>query len=151
VVAANAAKLAGKWVSVVSGNGPYAVLQPGITVADQAQEMPLVPTGLARVTTTGTPATRITGTVPGRGGTSQPAHLDVVTASATPLSYVAGFTTVNGTAGTTTTTYSQWGTAPSVSAPSGAVAWSSLVTSTPPGGYGTGGAPTPSPTAQPPI
>jgi hypothetical protein len=150
VAAANASKLAGKWVSVVSGNGPYAVLQPGITVADQAQEMPLIPTGSAPVTTTGAPATRIVGTVPGQGGTSHPAHLDLVTASAIPLSYVAGFT-----AGTTTTTFSQWGTAPSVSAPSGAVAWSSLVTSTPPGGYGNGGAasgaPTPSPTAQPAI
>jgi hypothetical protein len=155
VAATNASKLAGKWVSVVSGNGPYAVLQPGITAADQAQEMPLVPTGLAPVTTTGAPATRIIGTVPGQGGTSRAAHLDLITASAIPLSYVAGFIAVNGSAGTTTTTYSQWGTAPSVSAPAGAVAWSSLVTSTPPGGYGNGGAasatPTPSPTAQPAI
>jgi hypothetical protein len=151
VAAANASKLAGKWVSVVSGNGPYTVLQPGITVGDQAQEMPLVPTGLAPLTTTGAPATRIIGTVPGQGGTSQAAHLDLVTASAIPLSYVAGFTAVNGTAGTTTTTFSQWGTAPAVSTPSGAVGWSSLVTSTPPGGYGNGGAASPSPTAQPAI
>jgi hypothetical protein len=154
VAAANAAKLAGTWVSVVSGNGPYSVLQPGITVADQAQEMPLVPSHLASLTTTDAPATRIVGSVPSQAGTSEPAHLDVIIASATPLSYVASFTG-NGTTGTTTTTYSQWGTAPSVSAPSGAVAWSTLVTSTPPGGYGSGGAtsasPSPSPTAQPAI
>jgi hypothetical protein len=154
VAAANAPKLAGKWVSVVSGNGPYARsadasgLEPGITVADQAQEIPLMPTGLAPVTTTGAPATRILGSVRDQAGNSHPAHLDLVTASAIPVSYVAGFT-----GGTTTTTYSQWGTAPSVSTPSGAVAWSSLVTSTPPGGYGNGGTSTasPSPTAQPPI
>jgi hypothetical protein len=164
VVTANAAKLAGKWVSVVSGNGPYAILQPGITVADQAKEMnqpawpqggPLVPTGLASVSSTGAPATRILGTFRDPAGTSQLAHLDLVTAAAIPLSLVAGFTTVNGTDATSTTTYSQWGTAPSVSAPSGAEAWSSLVTSTPPGGYGSGGAasgaPTPSPTALPAI
>ena len=75
-------------------------------------------------------------------------------ASAIPLSYVASFAG-GGTTGTTTTTYSQWGTAPSVSAPSGAVAWSTLLTSTPPGGYGNGGAtpasPSASPTAQPAI
>lgn len=148
VAAANAPKLAGKWVSVVSGNGPYTVLQPGITVGDQAQEMPLIPTGLAPLTTTGAPATRILGSVRDQAGNSHPAHLDLVTASAIPLSYVAGFT-----GGTTTATFSQWGTAPSVNAPSGAVAWSSLVTSTPPGGYGNGGAisATPTPTAQPAI
>jgi hypothetical protein len=153
VAAANASKLAGKWVSVVSGNGPYRVLQPGITVADQAQEMPLVPSRLAPVTTTGAPATRIVGSVPTQAGTSQPAHLDLNTASAIPLSYVAGFIVGNGTTGTTTTTFSQWGTAPSVSAPSGAVAWSTLVTSTPPGGYGNGGtgSAAPSASAQPAI
>jgi hypothetical protein len=156
VAAANAPKLAGKWVSVVSGDGPYATsadasgLEPGITVADQAQEMPLIPTGSAPVTSTGAPATRIVGSVRDQSGNSHPAHLDLVTASAIPLSYLVGFT-----GGTTTTTYSQWGIAPSVSAPSGAVAWSSLITSTPPGGYGNGGAtstaPTPSPTALPAI
>jgi hypothetical protein len=159
VAAAHAATLAGKWVSVVSGNGPYAILQPGITVADQAKEInepaglqggPLVPTGLAPVTSTGARATRILGSFRDQAGNSQPAHLDLLTASAIPLSYVTGFT-----GGTTTTTYSQWGTAPVVRAPSGAVAWSTLVTSRPPGGYGNGGAtpasPSPSPTAQPAI
>ncbi len=154
VAAANAPKVAGKWVSVVSGNGPYARsadasgLEPGITVADQAQEMPLMPTGLAPVSTTGAPATRILGSVRDQAGNLHPAHLDLVTASAIPVSYVAGFT-----GGTSTTTYSQWGTAPSVSTPSGAVAWSSLVTTTPPGGYGNGGASTasPAPTGQPAI
>jgi hypothetical protein len=152
VAVAHASALAGKWVSVVSGNGPYRVLQPGITVADQAQEMPLVPSRLASLTTTGAPATRILGSIPTQAGASEPAHLDVITASAIPLSYVQSFTT-NGTTATTTTTFSQWGTAPSVSAPAGAVAWSTLVTSTPPGGYGNGGAtsPSPSPTAQPAI
>jgi hypothetical protein len=154
VAAANAPKLADKWVSVVSGNGPYTILQPGITVADQAQELPLVPSRLATVTTTGAPATRILGSFLDQAGNSHLAHLDLVTASAIPLSYVSGITTVNGTAGTTTTTFSQWGTAPSVSAPSGAVAWSTLVTSSPPGGYGNGGAgpsTSPSPSAQPAI
>lgn len=155
VVAADASKLIGKWVSVVSGNGPYTVLQPGITVADQAREMLLIPTRSAPVTTTDAPATRIVGSVLDQAGNSHVAHLDLVTASAIPLSYVAGFPTTNGSEGTTTTTYSQWGTAPSVSAPTGAVSWSSLVTSTPPGGYGSGGAssaaPTPSPTALPAI
>src|ERR1700682_2689621 len=44
VAAAGAPALAGKWVSVVTGNGPYGVLQLGITAGDQAQLMLLVPT-----------------------------------------------------------------------------------------------------------
>jgi hypothetical protein len=154
VAAANAPKLMGRWVSVVSGNGPYRVLQPGITAGDQAKEMPLFPTSTTRVTTTGgIPATRILGTIPPQPGTpAHTGHLDVISASGIPLSYVASFT-VNGAIATTTTTFSQWGTAPSVSAPSGAVAWSTLVASPPPGGYGNGGASSASPSAtpQPPI
>jgi hypothetical protein len=146
VAATGAAKLAGKWVSVGSADGPYATLQPGITTADQAQAMQLVPTSTTRLTTNdGTAATRILGTTSRPPGT---AHLDIATRSGIPLSYVAR-STANGTTTTTTTTYSEWGTSPSVSAPSGAVAWSSLVTSQPPGGYGNGGASTPSPAATP--
>jgi hypothetical protein len=149
VVPAGAPALAGKWVSVVTGNGPYQVLQPGITAAEQAtpQQMPsLVPTSTTRLTTSdGTAMTRILGTLPNQPGT---AHLDIVTSSGIPLSYVMR-STVNGTTATMTTTFSQWGTAPSVSAPSGAVAWSTLVTSPPPGGYGSGGASSASPSATP--
>jgi hypothetical protein len=145
VAPAGAAKLAGTWVSVVTGNGPYGVLQPGITTADQAQQMPLAPTSTTRVTTNGVTATRILGTIPTQPGN---AHLDITTGSGIPLSYVTR-STFNGRTATTTTTYSQWGTAPSVSAPSGAVAWSTLVTSPPPGGYGNGGASSPSPSATP--
>jgi hypothetical protein len=146
VSAAGAPKLAGKWVSVVSVNGPYAVLQPGITTADQAQQMALVPTSTTRLTTNdGTAATRILGTIPRPPGT---AHIDIATRSGIPLSYVM-HSTANGATTNTTTTYSEWGIPPSVSAPSGAVAWSSLVTSQPPGGYGSGGASSPSPAATP--
>jgi len=148
VAPTGAPKLAGTWVSVVTGNGPYDVLQPGITTADQAQppQITLVPTSTTRMTTSdGTAVTRILGTLPTEPGT---AHLDIATGSGIPLSYVAR-STANGRTATTTTTYSQWGTAPSVSAPSGAVAWSTLVTSAPPGGYGMGGASSPSPAATP--
>jgi hypothetical protein len=146
VAAAGAPALAGKWVSVVTGNGPYQVLQPGITAAEQAQQMPLAPTSTTRITTSdGAAATRILGTIPTQPGS---AHLDIATGSGIPLSYVMR-STINGTTATTTTTFSQWGTAPSVSAPSGAVAWSTLVTSPPPGGYGNGGAASPSPSPSP--
>ena len=144
VAVAGAPKLAGKWVSVVLGNGPYGILQPGITAAEQVKGMLLVPTATTRLTTSdGTAATRILGTLGAQPGT---AHLDIVTGSGIPLSYVIR-STDNGTPTTTTTTFSQWGTAPSVSAPSGAVAWSTLVTSPPPDGYGKGGASSPSPPA----
>ena len=152
VVAASAPKFAGKWVSVAASDGPYGVLQPGITVGDQAQEMPLVPASVTRVTGAGgIAAKRILGTIPTQAGAAvQRAHLDIAASSGVPLSYVATFTQANGSTGSTTTTYSQWGTPPSVSVPAGAVAWSTLVTTRPPGGYGSGGATTPTPSVSPP-
>lgn len=150
VATADAAKLQNAWVSVASGDGPYGVLQPGITVADQAEELQFVPSSTTQVTTTdGTAATRILGSIPASNGNpASMAQLDVAPASNIPLGYSSTFT-VSGASVTSTTTFSQWGTAPTVSAPSGAVAWSSLNTATPPGGYGRGGstaaAPTPTP------
>jgi hypothetical protein len=150
VATADAAKLAGKWVSVSNGDGPYSVLQPGITVADQAQEIPLTPASSSRITTAGGVAGyRIDGTIPASGGApEETAHLDVIAASKIPVAYDSSFTD-NGVAVTNTVTFSAWGTAPTVSAPTGAVAWSTLVTTEPAGGYGSGGtsslAPTPTP------
>lgn len=151
VAAANAPKLAGKWVSVVPGDGPYSVLELGITVGDQAQEMPLLPASVTHVTAIGgVPATRILGTIPAQpGACEQTAHLDITASSGVPLSYVTSFTLANGTTAGTTTTYSQWGTAPAVSVPAAALAWSTLVSTTPPGGYGSGGAATPTPATCP--
>jgi hypothetical protein len=144
VPAANTAGLAGRWVSVSSGDGPYGIIAPGITVADQVQETVLVPS--ATQTASGG-VVRITGTVPAlQGGTSGRGHLDVAAASHLPTAYVVSITG-GSTATTSTTTFSNWGTAPSVSAPAGAVAWATLGASSPPGGYGSGGVST-SPTPQ---
>ena len=150
VAAANAAKLQNKWVSVVSGDGPYSVLQPGITIADQISELQFVPASTMQVTTeAGTAATRVLGSIPASNGNPPAtAQLDVASSSNIPVAYSSSYT-VSGSSITSTTTFSEWGTAPSVTVPTGAVAWSSLVTATPPGGYGSGGnvagAPTPSP------
>ncbi len=149
VVTADAAALQSKWVTVVSGNGPYTVLQPGITVADQVSQLQFVPQSMSQVTTTGgTAATRILGSIPAANGDpASTVQFDVAPTSNIPIDYSSSFT-VSGTSITTTTTFSQWGTAPTVTAPTGAVAWSSLTTATPPGGYGSGGtsaAPTPTP------
>ncbi len=43
VTPATAAAVAGKWVSVKSGDGPYHVIQPGITTGSQASELTLTP------------------------------------------------------------------------------------------------------------
>lgn len=150
VVKADAAALQNKWVSVVTGNGPYSILQPGITVTDQVAEVQFVPVSTKQVTTTaGTAATRILGNIPASNNSpAASAHLDVAPESNIPVDFSSSFT-VNGTAITSSTTFSQWGAAPTVTAPSGAVAWTSLTTATPPGGYGSGGtgatAPTPTP------
>jgi hypothetical protein len=156
VVKADAAALQNKWVSVVTGNGPYKILQPGITVADQIVEVQFVPASTTQVTTAaGTAATRILGNIPASNNSpAATAQLDVAPESNIPVDFSSSFT-VNGTAITSTTTFSEWGTAPTVTTPSGAVAWTSLTTATPPGGYGSGGTgatgPTPAPTPAPAI
>lgn len=136
----------GKWISVASGDGPYSVVAPGITVGDQAQEMGLVPTSALQITSGGVKATRIAGTVPPQqgapGGTG---HLDIAANSHQPISYVTTVTDTGVTI-TSTSSFSAWGTAPVTTAPAGAVAWSTLGAVQPPGGYGGGGVLTPTPT-----
>ncbi len=147
VPAAGAAGLAGKSISVSSRDGPYGVVAPGITTADQAQEMALVPTATLQITSGGgAKATRIAGTVPPQqGAPSGTGHLDITTGTPLPMSYVTAVT-VSGVTITSTTTFSGWGTAPAATVPTGAVAWSTLGASQPPGGYGGGGGLTPTPT-----
>jgi hypothetical protein len=151
VATANAAALQGKWVTVSQGDGPYTVLQPGITVSDQAQEIQFLPASTANVTTQdGTSAYRIAGSVASQQGVAATAHLDITTSTHQPLAYVTAETS-NGVSITSTTTFTNWGTAPTVAAPSGTVAWSTLGATAPPGGYGSGGegggsaTPTPTP------
>jgi|HubBroStandDraft_6_1064221.scaffolds.fasta_scaffold56578_3 hypothetical protein len=150
VPAASAAGVEGKWVSVVTGNGPYGVLQPGITASSQATQMPLVPESSARATTAGGVAvTRVSGAIPAANGLpAGTGSLDIAPRTDLPISYTS---TVSGGGVVLmfTTTFSAWGTAPSVSAPTGATAWSSLSAVAPPGGYGSGGTPAASPTATP--
>lgn len=149
VPAAAAPGLQGQWISVASGDGPYNVLEPGITVADQAKQLALVPTAASAVKTSGgTAATRILGTVPPQNGApAGTGHLDVAASSNLPITYVS---TASGNAVTltSTTTFSGWGTPPTIAIPSGAVSWSTLGASQPPGGYGGGGS-GPSPTSTP--
>jgi len=140
VAASSAPALQSKWVSVSQGDGPYSVLEPGITVSDQASELLLDPAAASRVTTqNGVDAYRITGSVPAQqGGVTGTAHLDITSATHQPLTYVTA-ELVGGVSLTSTTTFSGWGTAPTVTAPSGTVAWSTLGATEPPGGYGQGG------------
>jgi len=149
VSAARATALQGKWVTVSAGDGPYTALQPGITVASQAQEIEFVPASTSNVTTQdGTSAYRIAGSVFEQGGTAA-AHLDITTSTHQALAFAIAATAGGGA---NTVTFTNWGTAPTVAAPSGAVAWSTLGSTPPPGGYGqtgTGGVTvTPTPTGQ---
>lgn len=150
VSAAKAPSLDGQWVSVSPGDGPYTVLQPGITTADQAQEMTLVPTSMTPFTASGgVSAIRLTGTVPPQGGApAATGHLDITAGSHEPITYVEALSAAGRTV-TSTTSFTRWGTAPAVAAPSGAVAWSTLGASQPPGGYGSGGGANAAPTQTP--
>jgi hypothetical protein len=151
VSTATAPGVVSKWVSVVPGNGPYAALQLGITTGSQATNgLPLVPQSSARITTAGgVAATRISGIVPPAGNLpAGTGSLDIAPSSDLPIIY-ASTVSGGGVVLSFTATFSAWGTAPVVSAPTGAVAWSSLTTAQPTGGYGNGGGPTPAPTATP--
>jgi len=135
VPAASAPGLADRWVSVSSGDAPYGVVAPGITVGDQVQEAGLTPSSIKQL---GGGARRIAGAVPAQQGATGSAHLDIAAGSNLPVSYVATVTDT-GTTTTSTTTFSRWGMTPAVTPPAGAVAWSTLGASQPPGGYGSGG------------
>lgn len=136
---ADAQRLNGKWITVVRGDGPYTVLQPGITTADQAAEMPLVASTLEQVTASGKKATRIRGSVPATADVpAGTAYMDVDPSTHLPITYTSTVTAGSVTV-TATTSFSNWGSAPAPSAPSGAVAWSTLNATEPPGGYGSGG------------
>ncbi len=148
VAALNAAGVAAKWVAVSSADGPYSVIEPGITIADQATCIVLVPTSASTITTgDGRAANRIVGTVPAQFPCTVAANgrLDVAAGSHLPISYV--WTTTGGTSAVSyTTTFSGWGAAPVATVPAAAIAWSTLGATRPPGGYGSGGSATPSPT-----
>jgi hypothetical protein len=150
VSAANAPAVEPKWVSVVSRNGPYSVLQPGITSSSQATQMPLTPESSAKATAAGgVTVTRISGVVPPANGLpAGTGSLDIAPRTDLPISYTSTVSGV-GVVLTFTTTFSAWGSAPSVNAPTGVTAWSSLTTAAPPGGYGAGGTPAAAPTATP--
>lgn len=141
VPASSASSVQGKWVAVSSGDGPYSVLQPGITVADQTVSIALVPTSTTQVTAAdGTKVIRILGTATsqqGRAGGT--AHMDIAADSHLPIAQVSTVT-VNGVTLTSQATFSGWGKPVAPVAPTGAVAWSTLGASAPPGGYGSGGA-----------
>jgi hypothetical protein len=136
--AASAAGVQGRWVSVTGSDGPYSVLQPGITVAEQANELAMVPKSTTQVTATdGTRATRISGTVTSLQGDSGTGYLDVAAGSHLPIAQ-ASTVSGGGITTTTTVTFTGWGTAVPPAAPPTPVAWSTFGTSTPPGGYGNG-------------
>lgn len=140
VPASKAGSLINQWISVAHGDGPYATLQVGIDTSDQADETALQPTSVSDVTEPdGTSALRLEGAVPPQNGApGGTGYLDIAKSNHRPLVYFTSLTQ-NGLTLTSTVTFSSWGTAASVNAPSGATAWTSLGASAPPGGYGGGG------------
>jgi hypothetical protein len=149
VSAAAAPSLQNKWVTVVSGNGPYSVLQPGITSSSQSSQMPLSATSSAKLEVSGVSAVRISGVVPAAGDVpAGTGSLVIAQTSDLPITYTSSVSDA-GVVLDFSTTFSAWGTPPTVTAPPGAVTWSSLTTTTPPNGYGGGCASAGAPTATP--
>jgi len=137
--------LANTWISVRVGDGPYSTLEAGITVSSQLQEDTFIPASMRQVTGSGgTTLTEIAGTVPsGQSSPGGTAKLDISPTTHLPVSLEEN----NGI--DYLTTFSEWGAAPSVTAPSGAASWSTLGASEPPDGYGSGTPPSPGATPTP--
>jgi hypothetical protein len=157
VTGSTAASLAGRWVLVTLGEGPYTQLAEGITVTSQLQSETFVPSAVQTVREPGGgSATRISGTVPPTSNAPIPARasFEVPSGAQFPSVY-AQIATADGQTFSTRVTFSDWGTAPAVVAPASPVAWSSLGASPPAGGdYGQGcgspsGSPSPTPTPTP--
>jgi hypothetical protein len=142
VPASAAPALAGAWISLSTGDGPYDEEQDGLTVPSEIGIPGFVATATGQVTgADGAQLTRITGTVPASDGIPNGSvQLDIASSSDLPTSIVVSYSDGS----VETISYSQWGTAPSVPVPTGAVAWSTLTTSEPPDGYGSGETPIPS-------
>ena len=141
VAGSQASNLQNTWISVVSGDGPYATLQVGIDTSDQADETALQPTSVSDVTEAdGTSALRLEGVVPPQQGIALAGtgHLDISKNGHRPLVYFTS-ASQSGQTLTSNVTFGSWGAAPSISAPSGATRWTTLGASAPPGGYGSGG------------
>lgn len=151
VPASKTASLTSTWISVAHGDGPYATLQVGIDTSDQADETALQPTSVSEVAEAdGTSALRLEGAIPPQNGApAGTGHLDIAKSNLRPLVYFTSLSQ-SGLTLTSNVTFSSWGTAASVTAPSASTAWTTLGASAPPGGYGNGGggggaSPTPQP------
>jgi hypothetical protein len=125
-----------RWVSLVSGNGPYTELASGMTAAEQGVFLPMTPISLASVKVGGRTATQIIGTATVDDPESA-TLLAVDARSHAPLAYSSTAATTGGPT-TSTVTFSAWGTRVSVTVPPTAIAWSTLAAATPPDGYGGG-------------
>jgi hypothetical protein len=149
VSATAAPNLQTKWVTVSSGDGPYSILEPGITSASQSSQMPLTATSSTKLEVGGVSAIRISGSVPAtQDAPAGTGSLVIAQNSDLPISYASSVSD-GSVVLDFNTTFSAWGTPPTVSAPTSTVAWSTLTTTTPPNGYGGGctaeGAPTATP------
>jgi hypothetical protein len=151
VPASAAPGLAGQWISLTPGESPYPLLESGLTVPGAAMISNFTATSSGTVTgSDGTTLTEIDGDIGtneiGRNASSAFAtfKLDISPSTNLPTSLVVKDAVG---VGNTVTTFTNWGTPPSVNVPATAVAWVSLDTSPPPGGYGSQMTPSASATA----
>ena len=146
VPASAAPGLAGQWIFLTSGDSPYALLESGLTASGAVMISYFTATSSGTVTgSDGSTLTEIDGEI-GTSANSTLAtfKLDISPSTNLPTSLVV--TDAIGV-GNTVTTFTNWGTPPSVNVPATAVAWLSLDTSPPPGGYGSQMTPSASATA----
>ncbi len=146
ISASAAPGLSGTWISVQPEDAPYDNEVDTVTIGSALPDGQLTPTSTEQISGSGgVSLTRIEGTVSDPSGTG---HLDISPSTDLPVTLVASYDQ-DGSAYTETMSFTKWGTAPSLTVPSSAVAWSTLTTSAPPDGYGSGETPAPAPAPTP--
>jgi hypothetical protein len=125
-----ASAVSGKWVSIHKGAAPYASFAAGITTRSNLAQLPatFVPTSSSTTSSSSPPTTHISGGLTaGKGRPSVgTARLVVVTSSSLPRTFAAKATAVTGERLLLSWRFDHWGVPVHVTAPSGAVPYSSL-------------------------
>jgi hypothetical protein len=138
--ASAAATQANRWISLHRSDAPYDSLEEGITSSSALSQVVITPQKATATTAPdGRPIWRVTGDIPAQQGQSGggSAGLDVDRSTRLPRSYVS--TSSGSQKERSTFTFSQWGRTVTVSAPSGAVPFSTIASGATGGGGTAGG------------
>jgi len=126
LLATTASDYAGRWISLQPSDGPYPSIEDGLTSSSALAQVFIAPFATApRYPTGAVPLTQISGRIPHGQVVSGWASLDLISRSKLPTEYSAHGSN-GGQPWSSTIAFSRWGENVVVSAPIGALSFSSL-------------------------